>query len=142
MFDLDTALKIAVKVHFGQKDRYGKPYILHVLRVMSRVNTDEERLVAVLHDVIEDSSMTEQDIRKAGFSERVIDAVVALSRREGEHWNSYIERVKRNPLAVRVKLADLLDNMELSRIDKISDDSLQRLDRYLQAYHALKTASE
>jgi len=142
MCDLDAALKIAVQVHSGQKDRYGKPYILHVLRVMGRGNTDEERLVAILHDVIEDSPMTEQDLRDAGFPEKVVSAVVALSRGESEHWDSYIERVRRNPLAVRVKLADLRDNMDLSRIDKITDEISQRLDRYLQAYHVLNTARD
>lgn len=137
MSDLDTALAIAVEAHRGQLDKAGQPYILHPLRVMARVTTPEERLVAVLHDVVEDSPTTLDDLRAAGFEEPVVRAVDRLTRRDDESYEAFIERLKDDPLARRVKLADLEDNMTLTRLTDLDDRAIERLGRYVRAYRRL-----
>ncbi|MGE0228313.1 MAG: HD domain-containing protein [Dehalococcoidia bacterium] len=137
MSDLDTALAIAVEAHRGQVDKAGQPYILHPLRVMARVSTPEERLVAVLHDVVEDSPTTFDDLRAAGFDEAVVRAVDFLTRREDETYEAFIERVDGDALARRVKLADLEDNMTLTRLRELDDRAVERLGRYMRAYRRL-----
>ncbi|HRC62970.1 MAG TPA: HD domain-containing protein, partial [Dehalococcoidia bacterium] len=132
MSDLDTALAIAVEAHRGQVDKAGQPYILHPLRVMARVSTPAERLVAVLHDVVEDSPTTLDDLRAAGFPEEVVRAVDFLTRREDETYEAFIERVTGDPLARRVKLADLEDNMTITRLNELDDRAVERLGRYLR----------
>lgn len=139
MSDLDTALAIAVEAHRGQVDKAGQPYILHPLRVMARVSTPAERLVAVLHDVVEDSPTTLDDLRAAGFPEEVVRAVDFLTRREDETYEAFIERVTGDPLARRVKLADLEDNMTLTRLNELDDRAVERLGRYLRAYRRLRS---
>lgn len=86
MSDLDKALQLAVTIHTGQKDRYGRPYILHPLRVMMKVKTDQEKIVAILHDVIEDSDLEEKDLAREGFSSEIVAAVGCLSKRDGEAY--------------------------------------------------------
>ncbi|MGE0133559.1 MAG: HD domain-containing protein [Dehalococcoidia bacterium] len=137
MSDLDTALAIAVEAHRGQVDKAGQPYILHPLRVMARLSTPEERLVAVLHDVVEDSPTTLDDLRAAGFDEAVVRAVGFLTRREGETYEAFIERVDGDALARRVKLADLEDNMTLTRLRELDERAVERLQRYMRAYRRL-----
>lgn len=137
MSDLDTALALAVEAHRGQLDKAGQPYILHPLRVMARVSTPTERLVAVLHDVVEDSPTTLDDLRRAGFSDEVVRAVDFLTRREDESYEAFIERVAGDPLARRVKLADLEDNMTLTRLAELDARAMERLGRYLRAYRRL-----
>ncbi len=137
MSDLDTALAIAVEAHRGQVDKAGQPYILHPLRVMARVTTAEERLVAVLHDVVEDSPKTLDDLRAAGFDEAVVRAVDFLTRREDETYEAFIERVDGDALARRVKLADLEDNMTLTRLRELDERAVERLGRYMRAYRRL-----
>lgn len=139
MSDLDTALAIAVEAHRGQVDKAGQPYILHPLRVMARVSAPAERLVAVLHDVVEDSPTTLDDLRAAGFPEEVVRAVDFLTRREDETYEAFIERVTGDPLARRVKLADLEDNMTLTRLNELDDRAVERLGRYLRAYRRLRS---
>ncbi len=134
---LEQAIQIAVAAHQGQKDRAGQPYILHPLRVMFRVQSETERTVAVLHDVVEDSEITLEDLRKKGFPEEVVKAVDCLTKREGEPYMALVERAKANPLARRVKLADLDDNMDLKRQGELSDKDLERLNRYKRAWNAL-----
>lgn len=137
MSDLDTALAIAVEAHRGQVDKAGQPYILHPLRVMARLATPEERLVAVLHDVVEDSPTTLDDLRAAGFDEAVVRAVDFLTRREDESYEAFIERVDGDTLARRVKLADLEDNMTLTRLRELDERAVERLGRYMRAYRRL-----
>ncbi len=138
MSTLDKAIRIAAQVHEGQLDRYGAPYISHPLRVMARMNTDDEKMAAVLHDVIEDSACTLDDLRKEGFSAVVLQAVDHLTRREGEDYLTYIERLKPNPIARKVKLADLEDNMDLRRLPTLSAKDVERLARYHQVWVMLK----
>ncbi len=134
---LEQAIAIAVEAHRGQTDRAGRPYILHPLRMMSRMQTDEERIVAVLHDVVEDTDWTLEQLREAGFSERVTGAVDALTRREGETYEDFVGRAQRDALARRVKLADLEDNLDLRRTGTVGPGDLERLNRYLRAWKSL-----
>jgi (p)ppGpp synthase/HD superfamily hydrolase len=134
---LEEAIRIAVEAHRGQKDRAGRPYILHPLRMMSRMQTDEEKIVAVLHDVVEDTDWSLEQLRAAGFPEELTAAVEALTKREGETYEGFVERAKRNALAKRVKLADLEDNMDLRRTGRVTAEDLDRLNKYLRAWKSL-----
>ena len=117
---LSHAMYIAIKAHNDQTDRSGQPYIGHPFRVMEAGQTLEEKIVGVLHDLIEDTHIILTDLFTEGFSNDIIDAVHVLSKIENENYNHYIQRVKKNNLAVRVKLNDLTDNMDLKRLKKIS----------------------
>ena len=134
---LEDAIELALKAHRGQVDRGGQPYILHPLRIMTKLDTDTERIIAVLHDVVEDTDFTLDDLRKMGYPDVIVDAVNALSRREGESYEAFIQRIKPNPLAVRVKLQDLLDNMDLRRWALLQVGDLERLQRYQNAWWEL-----
>lgn len=138
MSTLDKAIRIAAQIHEGQKDRYGEPYILHPIRVMQRVESEPEKIAAILHDVIEDSEWTLDDLRREGFSKAIVDIVDRLSRRENEPYFEYLERVKPNRSALNIKLADLEDNMDMRRISKLSKDDPERMARYHQAWLELK----
>ncbi len=138
MSDLDKALQIAIKVHQHQKDHHGKYYILHPIRVMMRVDSEEEQILAILHDVVEDSEWTIEMLRKEGFSEKILTALDCLSKRTGEDYMDYIDRTKDNPLARRVKIADLEDNMDMKRIQNFSDADAVRMKRYQMAWRYLK----
>lgn len=133
MATLTRAIQIATEAHDGQVDKGGAPYILHPLRVMLAMKTDEERIVAVLHDVLEDcpASRPAQFIAE-GFSEAVVSAMVTLTRRNEETYGSFIERVARNDLAARVKIADMRDNLDLSRIPNPTRKDRDRADKYLR----------
>lgn len=137
MSTLDKALIIACEAHNGQKDRFGRPYILHPVRVMMKMRTDTERIVAVLHDVIEDSSWTLGQLTEEGFSSAVVAAVDRLTKRENEPYPAYIERIKADPLAVTVKIADLEDNMDVTRYASFSTQDKDRLERYHRAWEIL-----
>lgn len=134
---LQKALCIAMQAHEGQTDKSGRPYIEHPLRVMAMGNCDEERIVGILHDVIEDSSWTLQQLRDEGFPDDIIEAVDAVTRRADETYERFIARVSRNKLAVAVKLNDLTDNMDIRRLPYLSDKDIKRLKRYLKAYKRL-----
>ncbi|MBQ1292962.1 MAG: HD domain-containing protein [Clostridiales bacterium] len=131
------ALWIMLRVHWGQKDKSGKPYILHPLHVALRCRGRNERIVALLHDVIEDGDMTIPELRAEGFSQEVLDAVDALTHRKYVDYMTYIERVKENPIARAVKIKDLEHNMDIRRLKKITDDDIKRLRKYLRAYEIL-----
>ncbi|ROL78170.1 GTP pyrophosphokinase [Pseudomonas protegens] len=137
MSTLERAIAIAARAHAGQVDKGGAPYILHPLRVMLRLSEPRERLVAVLHDVIEDSPVTLEQLRGEGFSEEVLQALAALTKVEGEDYPEFIRRAAQNPLARRVKRADLAENSDLSRIPEPSDDDRRRLEKYRQAIEYL-----
>src|ERR1043165_1440316 len=137
MATLERAVQIAVKAHKKQADRYGKPYILHPLRVMSMGRTEEEKIVGILHDVVEDTEWTFDDLRREGFTERIISALDALTKRVGEDYEAFVARTRRNPLAVRVKLNDLADNMDIRRMHVVKEEDVKRLNKYLKAYRLL-----
>jgi len=116
---LERAVAIAAQVHAGQRDKAGEPYILHPLRVMLRMATDELQIVAVLHDVLEDGTLTAEDLRREGFAPAVVEAVVALTRLEGESYSAFVRRAARNPLAREVKLSDIADNLDPLRLARL-----------------------
>jgi (p)ppGpp synthase/HD superfamily hydrolase len=135
---LDKAILIAARAHLGQKDKVGKPYVLHPLRMMLRFQSEPEMIVAVLHDVVEDSPDWDfERLRAEGFSEEIVEAVDHLTRREEESYEEFVERSGHNPLARRVKLADLEDNMDLTRLKKLGSSDKARLARYHKAWRNL-----
>jgi len=137
MADLDEALRIATVAHQGQQDRYGFPYILHPVRVMLRLDTEDEKIVALLHDVLEKSSWTLTDLRRAGFGEKLLAAVDSLTKQEGEPYLDYIVRASKDLLAKRVKQADLQDHIDLI-IDRGSPEhDRPRMLRYREAMRTL-----
>lgn len=138
MSTLERAIEIAVQAHRGQIDKNGQPYIGHVLRVMNFGQTEEEKICGVLHDVVEDTPWTFESLQKEGFSERVLSALHCVTKSsEDEDYEAFIERVAANPLAVSVKLNDLLDNMDVRRLSEVSEKDRLRLNRYLKAYRRL-----
>jgi (p)ppGpp synthase/HD superfamily hydrolase len=138
MSSLSKAIQLAAQVHADQADRYGQPYILHPLRVMFRVEGDAARIAAVLHDIIEDSPFTLDDLRHEGFSEEVVTLVDHLTRREEETYEDYIARAASHPVARLIKRADLEDNMDLRRMGSVSEEDLERLQRYFKAWIRLQ----
>ena len=135
---LNKAIDIATKAHEGQVDKAGQPYIGHPLRVMAMGTTDEEKIVGVLHDVVEDSDWTFERLMAEGFSTEVIDALRCVTKlSESEPYDKFIQRVKANPLAVEVKINDLTDNMDIRRLAYISEKDVKRLRKYLKAYKQL-----
>lgn len=138
MATLDRAIRIAVRAHKGQTDKYGNPYILHPLRVMGMGRTDEEKIVGILHDVVEDTEWTFADLRKEGFSERIIAALDCVTKRsDDEDYDKFVARTRTNPLAIRVKLNDLTDNMDIRRMQEVKEKDVKRLNKYLKAYKLL-----
>jgi len=138
MATLEDAVSLAATAHKGQRDKAGAPYLLHSLRVMLRMDDDDARMAAVLHDVLEDTPTTAEDLRAAGFSESVVETVEVLTRRTDEVYEAYIRRVTAHPLARRIKLADLEDNMDLRRLPCISPADHERLNRYRAAWELLR----
>lgn len=134
---LGAAIALAAKAHQGQIDKGGAPYILHPLRLMFRLQDADARIVAVLHDVVEDSDITLDDLRAQGYSEEVLRAVDALTHREGETYDEFTERIAPNPLARTVKIEDLRDNLDLTRVQSLSEGSAERIDRYRRALSRL-----
>ena len=134
---LRHAIHIAIQAHGKQLDRNGQPYIGHPFRVMGAGQTLEEKIVGVLHDVIEDTDLRLADLSAEGFSEEIIAAVRALSKVDNEEYDHYIDRVGKNELAIRVKLNDLTDNMDLRRLTELTDDDIDRMRKYLKAYNQL-----
>ena len=138
---LQDAIRLALDAHRGHKDRYGAAYILHPLRMMNRLTAEPDRVAAVLHDVVEDSATTLDDLRKLGYGDEIIAAVDCLTKQRGEHYDTYIERCKSNAIARRVKLADLEDNLDLRRLGEVKPQDLERLNRYLKAWHYLNESA-
>jgi (p)ppGpp synthase/HD superfamily hydrolase len=134
MSTLERAIAIAAKAHAGQVDKAGAPYVLHPLRMMLGMSSNDERIVAVLHDLCEDCpSWTFDRLRAEGFSDRIIDALQSVTKRDGEDYDDFVRRSAANPIGRRVKLADLHDNSDLSRIAVPSERDLQRIDKYRRA---------
>ena len=146
--NLENAIKIAVEAHTGQMDKGGNPYILHPLRVMLSLNTEEQRIVGVLHDVVEDcAGWSWERLEAEGFSEEIIQALKSVSKTPEEeaeyqslpedqrldHYLRFIERAKANRIGRQVKAADIKDNLDISRIDDITQKDIHRLNRYKAA---------
>jgi len=137
---LEAAIHLAVEAHTGQLDRNGQPYILHPLRVMFRLRTEVLQIVGILHDVVEDSPYTFDDLREMGYPEEIIHALDCLTKREGENYEDFVERSQSDPIAREVKLADLEDNMDVRRMPRITEKEAAKLDRYRQAWEKLRPA--
>lgn len=133
MATLERAIELAARAHAGQRDKGGQPYILHPLRVMMAVTTDAERIAAVLHDIVEDTSITFDDLVAEGFADDIVDAIRALTKFEGETREQAAKRLVRDPIARAVKLADIADNMDLTRIPMPSERDHARLREYAVA---------
>ncbi|QIC04487.1 guanosine-3',5'-bis(diphosphate) 3'-pyrophosphohydrolase [Brevibacillus sp. 7WMA2] len=136
------AVLLATKAHANQQDKGGQPYILHPLRVMMYMPSDEARAVAVLHDVLEDTDVTVDDLRVAGFPKEVVEAVMILTKNPKEEYDSYITRVKHNQLARAVKIADIKDNLDLTRIAEPTEDDLACIEKYKRALKELEADDE
>ncbi|MFM6957811.1 MAG: guanosine-3',5'-bis(diphosphate) 3'-pyrophosphohydrolase [Acinetobacter sp.] len=130
MATLEQAIALAAQQHAGQVDKANAPYILHPLRVMLNVPTIEHKIVAVLHDVLEDTETSTEDLRKLGFQQQIIDAILALTKKAGESRLQAAQRTVQNPIARVVKLADIADNMDLSRIQSPTIKDFERLKEY------------
>ena len=130
---VDLALSIARQAHEGQLDKAGVDYIEHPIYVASQVDTEEEKAVALLHDVIEDSPFTAEELLLAGLPETVVTAVQILSKKKGQDYQTYLENVKSNSLARVVKLAALKHNSDLSRLSSVTDKDLERFEKYKKA---------
>jgi len=139
MATLQRAIEIAVKAHAEQVDKAGLPYILHPLRMMEKQTTLKGKIVAVLHDVVEDTDLELDDLRTAGFDEEIVLCVDNLTRRKKPdgtkevYLTEFIPRAKSHPISRQVKLDDIADNMDITRIDSLSEDDLGRLRRYHRA---------
>ncbi|MGF1657256.1 MAG: GTP pyrophosphokinase [Verrucomicrobiales bacterium] len=138
MATLERALEIALKAHQGSKDFGGNPYILHPLRVMMSLKSEQEKIVGILHDVVERSSLKFDDLHKEGFSGEVMAALELLGHDEATDYHDYIRSIKPNSLARIVKLADLEDNMHVGRISELDEDAVTRFRAYLDAWKLLK----
>ena len=141
MSSLGKAISIAAQAHEGQRDKAGAPYILHPLRVMLKMKTEDEMIVAVLHDVIEDSDLTIDLLRQEGFASEILAAIVCLTRSDDEEYGKFIERTKRNPLAIKVKIADLEDNLEVARLKEVTAADAERIEKYRQALQILANSA-
>jgi len=139
MATLESAIQLAAKAHAGQQDKAGKPYILHPIRVMLSVSTTEEQIAAILHDTVEDTSVTFEQLSEAGFSAEIISAVRALTKLDGESRIDAARRAAKHPIARQVKLADVKDNLDISRIPHLTDKDHARLDEYKLVQEILMT---
>ena len=138
MSTLDRAIEIATQAHKGQFDKSGKEYIGHPLRVMEMGMTEQEKIVGVLHDVVEDSDWTFEALEAEGFSPEIISALRCVTKTsENENYDDFIERVKKNPLATAVKINDLTDNMDIRSLPYLNDKDVKRLKKYIKAYKRL-----
>lgn len=137
---MKEVIDLVIKMHEGQVDKLGKPYIDHLFRVGFRGKSVSEMKVGILHDIIEDTDMTLSELKRTGLlSNEELDAIDHLTRKEGETYFDYINRVSKNELAIRVKLNDLKDNLDLTRFDEVKEEHLSLLNRYLKAYDILRT---
>src|SRR3569833_3023681 len=136
---LAKAIAIAAVAHQHQVDKVGRPYIMHPLRMMMRAETEEEQIVALLHDLVEDCpGWTFDRLRQEGFSDDIIAALDGVTAREGESYEAFVDRAASNPIARRVKILDLEANMTLTRLPQLTDRDLTRLQKYHRAYRRLK----
>lgn len=132
------AYKIAVNAHKGQTDKAGADYIDHPIAVANQMETDTEKAVAYLHDVVEDTDITLNQLSTYGFSLEILDAVDAITRREQEQYRDYIERVKENAIALKVKLADLRHNSDITRFQKPTSRDIARCNNYKRLIEELE----
>ena len=135
---LQHAIEIAYSAHKDQKDRFENPYFLHVLNVMNRGKNENERIVGILHDVVEDTEWTFEELQKEGLDNKLIAALRCVTKiDENENYEDFISRVKTSALAIRVKINDLEDNMDIRRMPQVTEKDIPRMNKYLKAYKEL-----
>ncbi len=136
---LELARSIAFEAHKGQQDKAGKDYVLHPIRVAEKLKNycSEVQIVAYLHDTIEDTFVTPEFLKEKGFNDEIVEAVLSVTRKEGESYMEFIRRCAENPISRIVKTEDLKDNMDITRLNKITDEDIQRLRKYHKAYKYL-----
>ena len=136
--DLERAIQIAVEAHAGVKDKGGKAYILHPISVMMRCETDEEKIVAILHDVIEDTDWTFEALREEGFTDTIIEALKTVTKHsDDEDYDEFIQRSLKNEIGRKVKIADLRENLDVTRIGELTDKDIERINKYKMALATL-----
>ncbi|MEG4144806.1 HD domain-containing protein [Microcoleus sp. Pol12B5] len=137
---LQRAIALAAKAHEGQVDKAGNPYLAHPLFVMENVTSIEQKIVAVLHDAVEDSELKLEQLRSEGFPEVIVSAIEAITKIEGEAYPAYLERVIANPIALAVKIADVTHNLDLRRIANPTEADFQRIAKYKKVLSQLRAA--
>ncbi len=138
MATLEKAISIAVEAHKGQADKNNQPYILHVLRVMIAGKSDDEKILGALHDLIEKTDRTFEDLKAQGFNDKILDALICVTKKdENEDYQAFIERIRTNNLAIKVKINDLSDHLDMKNMSEINEKDVSRFNKYLKAYHEL-----
>ncbi len=134
---IEKSLAIALDAHTGHVDKANQPYILHPIRVMNKMNNEIEMSVAILHDVVEDSSLSFEQLQAKGISKEVVEILRHLTKSRKESYDEFIERVMKNKVAVKVKIEDIKDNMDINRLPNVSEVDLNRLQKYHRALKRL-----
>ena len=134
---IQKAVSIATAVHAEQLDKGGMPYIMHPLRVAEKCSTIDEKVVAILHDTIEDGDISPEYLLHQGFSQQIVDAVLSVTKQKGEDYEAFVKRASLNPIGRIVKLKDIEDNMDIRRLTILDEEALTRLQKYHRAYRFL-----
>ena len=137
MNTIEKSLEIALMAYSGKTDKAGKTYVLHPLRLMLQMETEEEMAVALLHDVIEDSEVTAEDLLRNGIPSTVVKAVQCLTKQDEEDYEAFIDRILENKLAKKIKKADIEDNINILRLTTVTDKDFERLEKYHKAWHRI-----
>ena len=139
MFTLEKAIKLACEKHEGQFRWNGDPYVMHLLRVMLKMTTNDERIVAVLHDSLEDTNLTEWDLFEAGCPDHLIAAIVLLTHKKEDSYGKYVRKLNQNVIAKTVKMEDISDNLDLRNIGhQITERDIERVTKYVKALDFLR----
>ena len=131
---LQKAVSIATAVHAEQLDKGGLPYIMHPLRVAEKCSTTDEKVVAILHDTIEDGDISPEYLLHQGFSQQIVDAVVSVTKLKGEDYEAFVKRASLNPIGRIVKIRDIEDNMDIRRLETLDEKAFERLQKYHKAF--------
>ena len=132
------ALKLCYEAHKEQTDKSGIPYVFHPIHLAEQMGDEDTTVVALLHDVVEDTDYTLEDLRAMGFNQNVIEAIRLMTHAEGVPYLDYVAKIKENPIARAVKLADLAHNSDLTRLDTVDEKAMARVQKYTQAIRLLE----
>ncbi len=136
------AIKLCFEAHKDQEDKSGMPYVLHPFHLAEQMEDEDTTVVALLHDVIEDTDYTLEDLKKMGFPQQILDALALLTHEEGVPYMTYVEAISHNPVATAVKKADLRHNSDLSRLDVVDQKALDRTEKYRRALELLEKSPD
>ena len=128
-----AAMKLCYRAHHGQFDKSGIPYVFHPIHLAEQMTDEDTTVVALLHDVVEDTPCTLEDLRNYGFPERIVEAVGYMTHPDGVEYMDYVAKIRENPIARAVKLADLQHNSDLTRMEQIDERALERTEKYRKA---------